>query len=82
MATDSRLKEELDALLDDLPETALREVASFVEFQRFKLGQHAAKRPPYRPVRLGGLWQGITVDEGDIADARREMWARFAEAEP
>jgi len=32
------------------------------------------QQTPYRPVALGGLWQGITITDEDIAKVRREMW--------
>jgi hypothetical protein len=28
---------------------------------------------------LYGLWQGFTVTEADITEARRELWGQFAE---
>jgi hypothetical protein len=31
------------------------------------------------PVRLGGLWNGLTISEADIADARKEMWGKFGD---
>lgn len=27
-----------------------------------------------KPIKLGGIWEGINISEEDIAEARREMW--------
>ncbi len=76
-------KERIIVLLDDLPEEALPEVASFIEFQRYKLSttRHSA-RPRFKPTPMGGLRKGVEITEADIAEARREMWGRFADDEP
>ena len=40
--------------------------------------QLPAMPPAKQPLRsLLGLWQGFTVTEEDIAEARREMWGDF-----
>ena len=76
------LKAHINALLDTLPEEALAEVMSFVEFQRFKLMPSESPSPPYLPTPMGGLWKGTRITAEDIAEARREMWGRFADDEP
>jgi len=40
------------------------------------------QQTPYKPVALGGLWEGITITDEDIAEVRREMWSNFGEHEP
>jgi len=30
---------------------------------------------------MGGLWEGMTISDEDIADVRREMWGSFGERE-
>ncbi len=82
VAKEATAKERIVALLDDLPAEALAEVASFIEFQRYKLRRRVdlASRP--RPVKLEGLSSGANISEEEIADLRREMWGgiedRFA----
>jgi hypothetical protein len=90
VAAQQELKDELQRALDTLPPAALRAVAEFVAFQRYRL-EHQAKNitssaasaasqaTPYQPVRLGSLWQGATVTAEDIEEIRREMWRSFAE---
>lgn len=35
-----------------------------------------------KPLRsLYGIWQGFSITEQDIAEARREMWGNFGERE-
>ncbi len=75
-------KERVIALLDDLPDAALTEVVSFVEFQRYKLDQEIqspARTTRFLPTPMGGLWKGHEITSDDIAEARREMWGRFAD---
>jgi hypothetical protein len=78
VATESDTKQRLLDAIDALPEKALAEVASFVEYQRYKHGLEQASTP-YEPVALGGLWKGVTITEEDIAEARKEMWGNFGE---
>ncbi len=33
--------------------------------------------PPTERVQILGLWQGLSITEDDIAEARREMWGNF-----
>ena len=56
-----------------LPPEKQQEVLDFVEF----IERKAAPKKPRR--RLKGLWADLKVDltEADIAEIRREMWARF-----
>ncbi len=74
MTTRVGLKEQVVAVLDTLPEETLAEVASFLEYLQYKLDQHPPQQPPYKPVALGGLWEGVTITDEDIAKVRREMW--------
>jgi hypothetical protein len=83
MATDdSPTRDRIIALLDTLPDEALAEVVSFLEFQRAKSAHRPTDNPPYLPTPMGGLWRGVSITEADIAEARREMWGRFAEGAP
>lgn len=76
--TEEDLKRRLAAELDGLSAEALAEVASFLEYQRYKLEQET-RSTPYIPVKLGGLWKGVKITDEDIAEVRREMWANFGE---
>lgn len=82
MATQNGLKQQVLAVLDTLPEEALREVATFLDYLQYKLGRRPPQQTPYKPVALGGLWEGVTLTDEDIAEVRREMWGSFGKDEP
>ena len=82
VANAAATKERIVSLLDELPAEALAEVVSFVEFQRYKLSNRPTSAPRFQPTPMGGLWKGVEITEEDIAEARREMWGRFADDEP
>lgn len=77
MSTISR--RDLHRFIDRLPESSLAEVARFLEFIFFKLGEKPDSASPYVPVALGGLWQGLTITDEDIMAVRQEMWRGFGE---
>ena len=65
------IEEAVIAKLRELPEDKQREVLDFASFLGSK---------DRRPLKsLEGLWaaQGVDVSEEDIAELRREMWAKF-----
>lgn len=64
-------------VIDALPDESLTEVVDFLDFQQFKLDKQHSDSSASRPLALGGLLRGVRIDEDDIADVRREMWARF-----
>ncbi len=72
------MKERIVADLDGLPEEALREVATFVAYQRYRLYREQGE-PPYKPIALGGLWKDLGLSADDLDAARREMWSGFGE---
>lgn len=82
VANEADTRARIVALLDDLPEEALAEIVSFLEFQRFKLRHQSRRAAPPRPVKLEGLSSGANISEEEIAELRREMWGgledRFA----
>mgnify|MGYP000916172264 CR=1 FL=1 len=59
---------------------SLREQLELVEQILATLRPQLPATPPTKqPLRsLLGLWQGFTVTEEDIAEARREMWVDVA----
>lgn len=76
--TERDAKQRLHEAIDALPEGALAEVASFVEYQQYKLDRSKTD-PPYEPTALGGLWKDLGLSPEDLDEARREMWAGFGE---
>ena len=82
VASQDDMKRHVFALLEQLPEESLAEVATFLDFQRYKLEKQPVGESPYRPVPLGGLWRGIEIGDDEIGDVRREIWARFSAQEP
>lgn len=72
-------KEAVIASLDTLPEDAIQEVATFIEFLKFKAELKHPRATPYRPIRLGGLAEGPGLDENELREIRREMWQTFGD---
>jgi len=68
-------------LMEDYVEVTVAEVATFLDYLQYRL-EHAPQQTPYKPVALGGLWEGVTITDEDIAEVRREMWGNFGEREP
>jgi hypothetical protein len=62
------------AKLRELPNDKRQEVLDFAEFLARKKAAPCARRS------LEGLWAGLNVEitEGEIAEARREMWSEFS----
>jgi len=88
VATRVELKQQVMTILDTLPEETLTEVVTFLDYLQYRLKHPPAgmivppsQQTPYKPVALGGVWEGITITEEDIAEVRREMWSNFGERE-
>lgn len=81
MAMQDDLKNQLLTLLHTLPEEALPEVAMFLDYQRYKLTTRTPEEAAYKPVALGGIWDGIEISDADIHEVRREMWGRLEDRE-
>ena len=60
--------------VDSLPPEALHEVVNFLEYMRFKFQDMSQTSTQYKPIALGGLLKGETIDEKDIREVRNEMW--------
>jgi hypothetical protein len=71
MATGRSLKQQVLAMLDALPDDALEDVAKFLEYQRYKRGERQSTDSPYRPVPLGGLWEGVRIRDEDVGEVQR-----------
>ena len=77
MALAMDVKEDVINALDDLSSEYAAELIAFIEFLRFK-----SQKRPLHLIKLGGLWQDLPpVSDNDIAEARREMWAKLGERE-
>ena len=81
MSTQIELKKRVVTILDELPEESLAEVARFVDYLQYKLKHHpldtatpSSDQTPYKPVALGGVWEGVRITDDDIKEVRREMW--------
>jgi hypothetical protein len=71
-------RQEIEQLLDALPEDTLTEVLNFLRYLNFK--QNQAVAGPYQVVdKFEGLWASYSIDEEDIAAARQEMWGNFGQ---
>ncbi len=66
--------------IEELPQASLVELAKYIEFLRFKVGESATgteAEKPLRIIKLGGLLEGYDFSPEFIAEARREMWGNF-----
>lgn len=61
----------------------LREQLQLAEKILASLARQLPQEPPQKqPLRsLLGLWQGFTISEEEITQARREMWGDFGECD-
>ena len=82
MTTRVGLKQQVVTIVDTLPEETLTEATIFLDYLQYKLehppaglGVPLSRQTPYKPVALGGVWEGVTITDEDIAAVRREMWA-------
>ena len=51
MATQNKLKQHILATLDTLPEQALEEVVTYLDYLQYKLSQHPRPMTPYQIKR-------------------------------
>lgn len=80
MSVPTDTRKEIIGAIEKLPAELLPTVAQFV--RKIQVGTSSPNQqdvPPYQPVALGGLWQGVEITEEDIASARSKAWARFGE---
>ncbi len=79
------MRQEIHQLIDALPESTLMDLRRWLRNQRVKPAvlvdeQSGQIQPRYTPVRLAGLWHGITIDDDEIHAVRQTMWAGFGES--
>lgn len=80
MVKDKSLRRKIAHIIDDLPEPSLVELSSFLEYLQFRNARRSAEaEPPYTPVAIGGLWQGVQISDDDLDEARHEMWGALGE---
>lgn len=81
MAANVNAKQKIMVSLDSLPPEGLQEVVNFLEYMRFKFKNMSQTSTQYKPIALGGLWKGATIDEKDIREVRSEMWRNLENRE-
>jgi hypothetical protein len=74
MSSSVNVKQKIMLSLASLPPEGLQEVVNFLEYMRFKFQNMSPSSTPYKPIALGGLWKGESIDEKDIREVRNEMW--------
>lgn len=74
MSSTANVKQKIMLSLESLPPEGLKEVVNFLEYMRFKFQNMSKTSPQYKPIALGGLWKGETIDEKDIREVRSGMW--------
>jgi len=68
-----------------LPNDSLDELATYVEFLRFKARKAGDVEPvelPLRVIKLRGLLKGYDFSPEVLAETRREMWRKYEDVEP
>lgn len=66
-------REEIERMLNSLPEESLNEVLKFLEYLNFKRNQPETE--PYKIVdTFEGIWQDHPITEEEFANLRQEMW--------
>ncbi len=80
--TPQQLFEQIKAL----PSDSLSELATYVDYLRFKTRKTEDAEPgekPLRIVKLGGLLKGYDVDVSpeQLVEVRRDMWRKFEDIE-
>ncbi|MGD2086404.1 MAG: hypothetical protein PVH61_09505 [Candidatus Aminicenantes bacterium] len=81
MSSTVNVKQKIMVSLDSLPPEGLQEVVNFLEYMRFKFQDISKKSTQYKPIALGGLWRGETINEKDIQEVRKEMWQNLENRE-
>ena len=67
--------EELISIVQALPQEAIDDLLK----QAQTWSRESANATSYVAVKLGGMWQGVSVSEEDIQAVRAEMWSNFGE---
>ncbi len=81
MSLSVNVKQKIMLSLASLPPEGLQEVLNFLEYMRFKFQNMSKTSTQYKPIALGGLWKGETIDEKDIQEVRSEIWQSLEKRE-
>lgn len=68
-------------MIDRFPDSLLVDIAQILSTVDRLARPVNGKKPPYRPVPLGGMWENVTISDADIASVRAEMWQDFGKSE-
>ncbi|MEI2688598.1 MAG: hypothetical protein V9H69_02375 [Anaerolineae bacterium] len=71
--------------IETLPSDSLDELATYVDFLRFKARKAEDAEPaekPLRVIKLRGLLKGYDFSPEVLAETRREMWRKYEDVEP
>lgn len=72
---------QLDQVLELVTSLSLRDKVRLIEYVAPQI-ERELDQSPIQPLRpLYGLWQGFSLTDAHIADARRELWGKFGERE-
>ena len=62
-------RQDLHRWIDSLPEAKLAKFMAGLTALQDALSDQQASTTPYTPVKLGGLWAGVHIDEGQLSAA-------------
>jgi hypothetical protein len=85
MQTTTTTTQQLFEQIKALPSDSLSELATYIDFLRFKTGQEANSKSAerrLRVVKLRGVLKDYDFSPQELAEARREMWQRLETTEP
>lgn len=85
MLSTTTTPQQLFEQIKTLPSDSLDELATYVDFLRFKARKIEAAQPaekPLRVIKLRGLLKGYDFSPEVLAEARREMWRKYEDVEP
>lgn len=85
MQTTTTTTQQLFEQIKALPSDSLSELATYIDFLRFKTGQEENSKSAerrLRVVKLRGVLKDYDFSPQELAEARREMWQRLETTEP
>lgn len=85
MQSTTTTTQQLFEQIKTLPSDSLDELATYVDFLRYKTRKVEDAQPtetPLRVIKLRGLLKGYDFSPEVLAEARREMWRKYEDVEP
>ncbi len=75
MNTGQDIRQRVYQIIDELPSESLEELASFLDFLKFKY----RVQQPRKVVALGGLWKHVDFDvtDAEVRDLRQRVTERL-----